>query len=79
MAYGSTPYVGMTPKKNGGHIESATNDTLEMSALDQSTASLSHIRHYRVLPWATGPLTLLESIAKVPDGQVAKTGKSSIL
>ena len=21
MAYGSTPYVGMTPKKNGGHIE----------------------------------------------------------
>ena len=23
MAYGSTPYVGMTPKKNGGHIESA--------------------------------------------------------
>ena len=31
MAYGSTPYVGMTPKKNGGHIKS---DTLEMSALD---------------------------------------------
>ena len=22
MAYGSTPYVGMTPKKNGSHIES---------------------------------------------------------
>ena len=21
MAYGSTPYVGMTPKKNGGHIK----------------------------------------------------------
>ena len=21
MAYGSTPYVGMTPEKNGGHIE----------------------------------------------------------
>ena len=39
---------------------------------------MSHIRHYRVLPWATGPLTLLESIAKVPDRQVAKTGKSSI-
>ena len=35
MAYGSTPYVGMTPKKNGGHIKSAyVNDTLEMSALD---------------------------------------------
>ena len=39
---------------------------------------MSHIRHYRVLPWATGPLTLLESTAKVPDRQVAKTGKSSI-
>ena len=23
MAYGSTPYVGMTPKNNGGHIQSA--------------------------------------------------------
>ena len=23
MAYGSTPYVGMTPPKNGGHIKSA--------------------------------------------------------
>ena len=22
MAYGSTPYVGMAPKKNGGHIKS---------------------------------------------------------
>ena len=23
MVYGSMPYVGMTPKKNGGHIKSA--------------------------------------------------------
>ena len=23
MAYGSTAYVGMTPKKNGGHIKNA--------------------------------------------------------
>ena len=23
MAYGSTPYVGMAPNKNGGHIKSA--------------------------------------------------------
>ena len=23
MAYGSTPYIGMAPKKNGGHIKSA--------------------------------------------------------
>ena len=28
---------------------------------------MSHIRHYRVLPWATEPLTLLETIAKVPE------------
>ena len=48
-----------------------------MSALDQLTASMSHMRHYRVLPWGTGLLTLLESIAKVLDRQVAKTGKSS--
>ena len=68
MAYGSKPYVGMTLKKMA-----ATNDTLEMCVLDQSTASMSHIRHYSVLPWVTGPLTLLESI-----NQVAKMGKQSI-
>ena len=39
---------------------------------------MSDIRHYWVLPWATGLSTLLESIAKVPDRQVAKTSKSSI-
>jgi len=42
---------------------------------------MSHIRHYQVLPWVTGPLpslAWLESITKVPDWQVAKTGKSSI-
>ena len=39
---------------------------------------MSLIRHYWVLPWATGLLTLLESITKVPDRQVAKTSKSSI-
>jgi len=37
---------------------------------------MSHIRHYQVL--TSGPLTSLESIAEVPDQQVAKTGKSSI-
>ena len=47
-----------------------TNGKLKMSALDQSTASMSHIRHYRVILWETEPLTLLESIAK------AQTGKS---
>ena len=66
------------PEKNWRSHWKCANDTHEMSALDQSTASISHIRHYWVLPWATGPLTLLESIAKVPDQQVAKTGKLSI-
>ena len=50
----------------------ATNDTLEMSVLDRSTASMSHIKHYRVVPWSTGPLTLLESIAKVQTGKSLK-------
>ena len=36
---------------------------------------MSHIRHYRVLPWPTRPLTSLESIAKASDQQVAKTGQ----
>ena len=78
MAYSSTPYVGIPLKKYGSHIESAQMTALEMSVLDQSTASMGHIRHYRVLPWVTRLLTLLESIAKVPDWQVAKMGKSSI-
>ena len=45
-----------------------------------STISESHIGHYRVLLWVTGPLTSLESIAKAPDRQlqVAKMGKSAI-
>ena len=71
MAYG-TPYVGMTPpppKKKMGATLKVTNDMLEMSALDQSMASMSHISHYRVVPWETGPLTLLESIAKVQTGK----------
>ena len=37
---------------------------------------MSRISHYRVFPWAKGPLTSLESIAEVPDRHVM--GKSSI-
>ena len=40
-----------------------TNDTLEMTVLGYSKACMNHIWHYRVLPWATGPLTSLESVA----------------
>ena len=71
MAYGSTPYVGMTPQKMAATLK-VTNDTLEISALDRSMTSMSHIRHYRVVLWATGPLTLLESIAKVQTGKSIK-------
>ena len=49
MAYGSTPYVGMAPKKNGGHIKSA-----------QITRSKCYVRlvkglyePYRALPSAS--------------------------
>ena len=41
IPHGSTPYVGMTSKKHGGH------DTLEMC---MSKAFLSQIRHCQVLP-----------------------------
>ena len=44
---------------------------------DSDIATMGHIRHYRVLPWPTRPLTSLESIAKVSDQQVAKTSISS--
>ena len=71
MAYGSMPYVGMTLKQMVATWK-VTNDTLEMSALDRSTASMSHIMHYRVVPWETGSLTLLESIAKVQTGKSLK-------
>ena len=56
-----------------------TNDTLEMFALDLSKASMSHIRHYWLLPLAMGLLSLLESIGAVQDRQFAKTGKSLFL
>ena len=71
MAYGSTPYVGMVPKKNGSHIKIAQMTCWKC----RCKASISTIRHYRV---AMGPLSLLENIAEVPDQQVTKTGKSSI-
>ena len=49
-----------------------TSDTLEMSALDWSKASMTYIRHYRVVPFQTRPLTLLESITKVQTGKSLK-------
>ena len=63
--------VCLLPTKMAATLK-VTNDTLEMSALDRSTASMSHIRHYQVVPWETGPLTLLESIAKLQTGKSLK-------
>ena len=40
-----TPYVGMAPQKMAATLK-CTNDTLKMSALSKSKASISHIRHY---------------------------------
>ena len=34
MVYGSTPYVGMTPKENDGHNKSAQMTPLNLSTLD---------------------------------------------
>ena len=39
---------------------------------------MSHITHYRVLPWTKGLLTSPESIAEVPDWQAIKTAKFSL-
>jgi len=48
----------------------------QMSVLDQSKASMSHIRHYQAFLWATGLLTLLQSITEGQDPQAPKMGKS---
>ena len=66
MAYGSTPYVGITLKKMAPTLNVHKWHARNV-CVSQSTASKSHIRHYRVFLWATGLLTSLESIAKVPD------------
>ena len=36
MAYGSMPYVGMAPKKNGGHIKSAQMTLLKCQCIDNT-------------------------------------------
>ena len=72
MGYVSTPYVGMTPPpKNGGHIKSE-----QMTRLKVCVNGLHE--PYQALHGQQDLLTLLESITKVQDRRVAKTGKSSI-
>ena len=68
MAYSSTPYVGMTPQKMV-----ATLKVCKWHAQNVCARLVNGLHEpYQVLPWAAGPLTLLESIAKIPDWQVAK-------
>ena len=52
------------PEKNWRPHWKCANDTHEMSALDQSTASMSHIRHCRVLP-----LSYLSALRFCPCGR----------
>ena len=77
MAYGSTPYVGMTPKKNGGHIKSAQ---MTRSKCLQRSVNGFHEPYQALSSASMGNRTvnLLESIAKVPDRQSLKRAKSSI-
>ena len=77
MAYSSTPYVGMTPKKNGGHIKSA--QMTRSKCLHRSVNGL-HEPYQALSSTSMGNRTvnLLESIAKVPDRQSLKWAKSSI-
>ena len=77
MAYGSTPYVGMTPKKNGGHIKSA--QMTRSKCLHRSVNGF-HEPYQALSSTSMGnrAVNLLESIAKVPDRQSLKRAKSSI-
>ena len=68
MAYSST-ICKDDPKKMAAIESAQSNDTLKMSMLDQSKASMIHIS---VLPCATGLLTMLESITEILHWQVAK-------
>ena len=77
MAYGSMPYVGMTPKKNGGHIKSA--QMTRSKCLHRSVNGF-HEPYQALSSTSMGnrAVNLLESIAKVPDRQSLKRAKSSI-
>ena len=49
MAFGSTPYVGMVPKKNGGYIKSAQ---MTRSNVDAGLVNGLH-EHYQALSSAS--------------------------
>ena len=77
MAYYHTPYVGKGPKKMASTLKVHKWHTRDV---DVRLVKGFH-EHYQALSSASmsnGPLDVLESIAEVPDQQVAKTGKLSI-
>ena len=76
MEYGSSPYVGMAPKKNGRRIKCVPNGRFK-SLLHM--AFMSHTCHSRVFSSAIRLLALLESTAEAPHRQVAKRANCPFL
>ena len=76
MAYSSTPYVGIAQEKMA-----ATSKVYKWHVQNVCVRLVNSLYEpYQALSSASmgnRPLTLLESIAKVPDLQVAKMGKLS--
>ena len=77
MAYGSTPYVGMTLKKNDGHIESCKWHARNICV---RSVNVLHEPHQALSSGSMGDKTInfAGKHRKSTDRQVAKTGKSSI-
>ena len=77
MAYGSTPHVGLTPKKMAAALK-----VHKWHARNVSVRLVNSLHEpYQALPSASignGNITFAGKHHKVPDRQVAKTGKSSI-
>ena len=79
MEYGSTPYIGMAPKKWLPHCM-CTKWYVQNSALDLVISFCGlYTCHSRVFSTVTRLLTLTESIAEVPNRQVAKLANRSFL
>ena len=81
IAYGSVRFVRMTLKKMAATLKVYKRDARNVCVrlvkvlVNKNMTFMSHVMHYWVLPWATGLLTLLESVTEAPDRQAAKTGK----
>ena len=74
MAYSTMPYVGLIPPKMAAILK--VHKWYTQNAYFRLVKS--HQELYKVVPWATELLLLLENITEVLDWQVAETGKQSI-